>query len=144
MNVIAGSDNKVIFEASLRIEIIACEAEVGFRGRLQEIDQEINPDVGLVEDVAVKEDCITKNVPIEAILLNGMSKVPLASIQKVNDIMSKVVQKHGWENVLQEVVSEGNRRSHDRHVHQSGVVETCLNTERCPNRKNVSADDAID
>ena len=59
----------------------------------------------------------------------------------------------------QKLLFEDNRRSHDGHVHQSGVVETRLNPrvvegselarevfvdDLCPNRKNDSADDAID
>ena len=68
MNVLAGSDNKVISEASLRIEIVACEAEVGFRGRLQEIDQEINPDVGLVEDVPLDRKNVLADNAIDEVL----------------------------------------------------------------------------
>ena len=73
--------------------------------------------------------------------------------------MSEVIQKHSWEKALPDIVSEESGISHDRHVRQNGVGETILHPEvvedsglagqvfvddTCPNRKNDSADVALD
>ena len=41
--------------------------------------------------------------------------------------MSEVIQKHGFDNVLPEVVPEKDRIGHTEHVHQHSVLEADTN-----------------